>query len=186
MIGRTPLIRGLIWLSLAAFIALFWTAFVSPILEWRTETRGNLTASQEKATRLLSSIKMLEKERLALSSGTDFQDIWRADSVSEATAQVQAALGGIAREQGVSFRSIAPLPSPIMPLTSAVAFRLEAEFTLDRLVEFLKTVEYSEPLILIERANIRRLARGATGTEQPTVFVQLDVTAPVLLPEDET
>ena len=182
--ARRPVIRLLIWLSLVGGVALIWIATVAPVLSWRMDTNTQLAISQGKADRLLNSIANLEHEYVALSAEADFGDIWKTNSVSEATAKVQASLGTIARQNGVTFRSITPLQSPEMALVDAVAFRLEAELTLDRLVELLRALEYSSPLILVERSNIRRLARGITGATQPIVFVQLDITAPVAIQED--
>ncbi|MDA8747767.1 type II secretion system protein GspM [Litoreibacter sp.] len=180
-----PAKRILIWGSVALVALLFWVAVISPILNWRNDTTARLTAAQGEAERLLTSIDNLQRAHGALSAETEFSDIWQAGSISEATAQVQASLGAIARQQGVTFRSIAPLQRPEMPLVSAVAFRIEAELTLDRLVQLLKALEYSTTLLLIERSNIRRLARGAADAIQPTVFMQLDIVAPVILPEDD-
>lgn len=177
--------RLIVWASLACTAALTWVAVVQPVVEWRIGTNDRLIESQMKARRLVSSIAALEKQNATLASGEEIGDLWIASSEAEATALVQAELSSLARRSGISLRSMAPLQSPEMPLVSAVAFRIEAELTLDRLVQFLQTVEFQSPLLMIERANIRRLARGAVNSVQPTVFVQLDVVAPVRLPEEE-
>ena len=183
---RTPFIRTCIWLSLLGGLALVWLAVAAPLLSWRADTSVQLQQSQTEARRLLGSIANLERQKATLSADVEFSDVWSANSTSQATAQVQATLGTIAREHGVTFRSITPLPNPDMALTDAVAFRVEAELTLDRLVELLRALEYGSPLLLIERTNIRRLARSSPNATQPTVFVQLDLTAPVMMSEEDT
>ena len=179
-----PFKRILVWLFLLAVAALVWVVAIGPLLLWRSDVQADLGASRTKAERLIESITRLEQEKRLLSTETNIEGVWTAGTASKATALVQAGLSTLAREQGIAFRSIAPLENPDMPLMSAVAFRVEAEVTLDRLVSLLRKIEFSSPILLVERGTVRRLSRNTTGSPQPTVFVQLEITAPVLLPED--
>jgi hypothetical protein len=142
--------------------------------------------------RLDQSLAVLAQERAALKSSLDASLIWQADQSGQASALVQSNLSEIAREAGLSLRSVSPLSPRNVPLAQGIGFRVELEAPLDRLVSYLVEIEHSQPALSIDRATLRRLVRPAMEQDQvsrlPELFVQLDILAPVQLatPAPET
>lgn len=184
MVVRSRLFRILACSGLILLPVLLWLSFIQPMIEWRQNISKELLAEQDKAARLLASIQSLELQKEAAEADLDIDGSWQAADPSQATALVQAAITRRARAAGISFRSIAPIRSPDLPHLSTVAFRIEAELTLDLFVDLLKAIEFDAPLLMIERASVRRLARRNSDALQPSVFVQFDLVAPVMLPGD--
>lgn len=165
--------------ALVAVGALVWLGLVVPLQTWGNTQKEALSAAQSKTLHVLQSVQNLEAEKQALGAGAEFDGVWSAQNLSEATAKVQATLGDIARQNGISLRSISPLSQPSLPLLEAVAFRIEAEASLDKLVRFLRQAEYSDPILRVEKASVRRLSKLDLSGAQPIVFFQLEVLAPV-------
>ncbi|RLJ60741.1 type II secretion system (T2SS) protein M subtype b [Litoreibacter meonggei] len=182
--GRSSWRRLLVWGVIGAIPLGLWFGIIVPIVDWKTSIEVQLTVADEKAGRMRVAIANLHQEKAALSAETKFLDLWRAKSLTDATARVQASLSAIAQREDIVFRSISPIQGPDIAMIDAVSFRVETELTLNQLSAFLKTLEYSAPLFIVERANIRRLARSNLDAGQPTVFVQLDIAAPVILSEN--
>ena len=181
---NTRLSGLLIWIAICAFFALIFLFILLPVHTWAVNNDVALQRAQDEASRLNTSIDRLTLEHASLASEDAFEDVWRAKTIGEATAKVQAGLGDLTRQQGVSLRSISPLQSPDMPLMAAVAFRIEAEATLDQVVGLSRLIEFNAPILMVERAILRRLARSNPNSTQPSVFIQLDIVAPVTLDED--
>lgn len=177
-----------IWLAICGtaslIAALIWFAVVSPVLAWRSDQQQQLVETEKSVARIARSIAALQLEKSDLASEIKFDGLWRAETLGEATALVQASLGERAREQGIALRSISPLQVPQIDLVDTVGFRIEGEVHLDGLVALLEEVEFGTPLLMIERVNLRRLARNNVDSVQPSVFFQVDIVAPVILPGD--
>ena len=170
-------IRLVLLAVLVSVAAALWIAVIQPAQAWKSEQFTALAAAQEQSARLSDRLVTLRREAAAMSAATDFDGVWTAQSAGEATARVQAALSDLARQNGISFRAITPLRTEAIPLKQAVAFRVEAEAPLDRLVGFLRAAEYNSPVLVVEKGSIRRLSKPGIPTEQPLVFFQFDVFA---------
>lgn len=164
-------------LGLATISAGVWFGIIRPAQAWKDDQFTALKTAQEQSARLADRLHTLQREAAAMSAATDFEGVWTAQSAGEATARVQATLSDLARKNGISFRAITPLRTEAIPLKSAIAFRVEAEATLDRLVAFLRAAEYNTPVLVFEKGSIRRLSKSGTPTEQPLVFFQFDILA---------
>lgn len=184
---------------LSAVVALFAATVllglfvIGPVSEWRSGVLQRASTMVEDIERLDLSVQTLTAEARALSGSQRVDLMWSAEQSGQASALIQGRLSDLAREQGLLLRSIAPLPNRDLPIAEGVGFRIELEAGLDRLVPFLIAVEHSTPLLVIERATLRRLMRSGdpdvadgSGLQQPELFVQLDIIAPVQLdaPDD--
>ncbi|MCU0826008.1 MAG: type II secretion system protein GspM [Tabrizicola sp.] len=174
--------------TLFAFVLCLGLFGIGPLSEWRSGILQRSSTTLEDIQQLDLTVEALTAEVRALSGTQSLDLMWSAEQSGQASALVQGRLSDLARAQGLSLRSIAPLPNRDLPVAEGVGFRIELEAALDRLVPFLIAVEHSKPLLVIERATLRRLARpgetnasGGSGPLQPELFVQLDIIAPVQL-----
>lgn len=153
---------------------------VLPMLaDWRSMKITHLNALEgELATLDVRSERLAAELALVKDSKTDGLK-WQADGLGVATARIQARVSEFASENGIALRSMSPTGEAKLSGTPTVTFRLEAEATLDRLVSFLRTLEYGQPAVLVQASNIRRLNRPGNDGQQPVVFVQLDLSAPI-------
>jgi type II secretory pathway component PulM len=172
--SRMVFLAGLVGLAV-----LVWAGLVAPAMEWRAGLARQLADTRAETARLNLSLGDLRQERSALTLGGTEGLVWSAPKLGEATALVQGRVSELAKEFGLSLQSISPLPG--RDDSTAVGFRLELEAPLDRLVQFLLALEYHSPVFAIDQATLRRLNRPGPVTEQPTLFVQLDIIAPVVV-----
>ncbi|WP_415400583.1 GspMb/PilO family protein [Tateyamaria sp. SN3-11] len=154
-----------------------WLGVVAPAQAWKNSQYAALATAQEQSAGLTERLERLRREAAAMSASTHFDGVWQAANPGEATARVQARLSDLARQNGIAFRAITPLRTESIPLKQAVAFRIEAEARLDRLVAFLRAAEYASPVLVIEKGSLRRLSKPGVPTEQPIVFFQFDIMA---------
>lgn len=170
---------------------------VRPVVAWHQSVNARLADTLAEIARLDQTLLALAAERQALTGSHDLDLIWAAEQSGQASAMVQGRLSDLARDQGLALRSISPLPVRDLPLAQGVGFRIELEASLDRLIPYLVALEHSIPLLVIERATLRRLTRAgepvdspAAPSLQPELFVQIDVIAPVQIAaaegEDDT
>ncbi|MGB3316138.1 MAG: type II secretion system protein GspM [Albidovulum sp.] len=160
-------------------LLLVWVAIFQPFVTWRGQTAEELAS-------LASSLSDLETRRQNLleqsraQQSTDLDDIvWVGSQLGEVNALAQTRIGAMAREHGVSLRSVTPQSNTARDDFPAIGFRIEGEAPLDFLVHFLVSLEFNQPALIVEKATIRRLNRAGSTEGQPAVFVQLDVIAPV-------
>ncbi len=173
-------------LALAVSSVLFILALVVvPLSNWKRDLKAARAAAIDEAQRLTTTIAQLRKEAAEFSGGGIRDIVWPASQLGEVTARIQARIGELAQANELAVRSITPSGEREPALTRVVAFRLELEAELDDLAEFLIASEYHEPILAVERATLRRLARPGPPTEQPLLFVQLDILAPVQMPDGE-
>jgi len=112
-------------------------------------------------------------------------EIWQARQLGEMTARIQARLGEIARENGVTLRAVTPAVARDMPHVETTALRIEGEADLAQFRNLILNIEQHSPTLFIERATIRRLNRVERISEQPLVFFQLDIAAPIRIAEGD-
>ncbi|MHA6268366.1 type II secretion system protein GspM [Aliiroseovarius sp. CAU 1755] len=153
---------------------------VLPMLaDWRSAKIANVDALESELALLdARSERLATEQALVKESQTD--DLkWQADGLGVATARIQARVSEIASENGMALRSMSPTGEAKLSGAPTVTFRLEAEATLDRLVSFLRTLEYGQPVVLVQGSNLRRLNRPGVEGQQPIVFIQLNLSAPI-------
>ncbi len=164
---------------LALILAMAWMGLVRPVADWRMARFSAHTASVSETERLSVSVDRLKRDLAQLSQKEDLDLIWSAQEIGEVTAQVQASISAMARETGISLRSVTPGNAPDFPFVKTVGFRLEGEARLDQLLSFLRALEGANPALVVERAHLRRLNRVGEATELPVLFLQLELMAPV-------
>ncbi len=170
-----------VFLGLAALV---WLGLAGPLYDRRNTTDAEIATLGVEGARLSDTVASLLAVRDGLTGADTDGMVWNAEEAGQASALVQARLSNLARARGLAFRSVAPLPTRDLPLTQAIGFRLEFDTPLDRLTDFLIAVEGDLPLLVVERATLRRVSRPetpATPQLQPEVFVQIDLVAPVAL-----
>ncbi|MDO6591944.1 hypothetical protein DS901_02480 [Loktanella sp. D2R18] len=181
MMGNQFLSRAVTLTTLVTVLTLLFFGALSPLAGWRSAKLAEHAQTQARRAQLEDSIARLEAERVAFVSDDLAGLTWEGAQEAEATAKVQSAVNDMARNNGILMRSIAPTRDNNTEITNAIGFRLEFEASLDQLVPFLKTAEFSQPALVVTRASLRRLARpNRTGT-QPDIFAQIDIVAPFSL-----
>lgn len=176
--SRQTLIR--LAITVLALIVL-WVVLIAPINGWKTEQ----LAAQQRAKWDLATLNERNASLRADLVNLDQHDLsglfWSAAQAGEATALIQSDISTTASGHGILLRSVTPFTPRDSSIPGAFGFRLEFEAHLDQLSDFLKDVEYAAPALVVHSAILRRLNRpGATG-EQPAVFAQIDILAPVRL-----
>jgi hypothetical protein len=126
-------------------------------------------------------VTLLEQERDQLTGHEELNMLWRASQTGQATALIQSKLAKLATTHGSNLRSIGPTRSRDLNLAQTSGFRLEMEVGLDQLVLFLRAVEHHSPVLIIEKASLRRLNKLNKDQAQPLIFAQIEVSAPVVL-----
>lgn len=169
---------------LSLLFLLAWFLVIIPLLSWQKTTLNEkaflvreLTQLQASETRILNLIE-------AHTSVEDDQLFWRAEQQGEVSARIQSSLTTSAQQSGIAMRSIAPLRIVSEENVSTVGFRIEFESDLAQLTEFLRTIEAHSPVLQIKQATLRRLQRAQNLL--PAIAVQLEVTAPVILRDEDT
>ncbi len=158
---------------------------ILPLAQWKQDVEEAVEAARLDQVRLADSIERLALERAQLSAGSLDGFLWSARQLGAATARVQATINDIAAQNSLSIRSFTPTGTRSMPIAEGIAFRIEIEATLDRLTPFLVEIEYHTPALLIDRADLRRLTRPGADTERPSMFVQLEIVAPIDVAEED-
>lgn len=165
-------------LALLLGIALV-VAVLMPLGSWRAAVLARKAAEDAELARLGATRLRLTAERDLLSGAVPAVGIWPAAPIGEVTARIQSELSALSRDSGVSLHSVAPTGPKPLASAATVGFRLEAQARLDQLSDFLRALEFHSPPILIAQAQLRRIARPGDVAEQPLVFFQLDLIAPV-------
>lgn len=168
---------------LIACAALVYVVAVQPFTQWRERVEAEYVNALETQQRLSESIARMSTEIDGIANDPDLPLAWLAPQMGQANAQVQAQLGQLAREAGISLRSTTPIGERDLPYAESIAFRLEGEGDLDQWQDLLRAIEFNNPPILIERGTMRRLVRPGPESEQPTLYAQLELFAPVMLEE---
>ncbi|SMR83564.1 Type II secretion system (T2SS), protein M subtype b [Aliiroseovarius halocynthiae] len=151
------------------------------LADWKADTIARLDAAEGELLSLNTRANRLAAQLQAVPEVEGKALKWHAGEIGVVTAQIQSEINQLATSSGIALRSIAPTGQGLVEDVQTVTFRLEAEATLDRLAQFLQSLEFGQPVLLVDAANIRRLNRpGAEGT-QPIVFVQLGLSAPTEL-----
>ncbi len=170
-------------LVLLGIVAVIWIFAIQPALSWRATVEHDLASSIDESERLEEGLQGLRAQLENLETVELDHLVWEAQQAGELTARIQAELGAIARRSGVTLRSVTPTQAAEFPMFRTTALRIEAEADLAQLITMLVEIEQHEPVLVVSRANLRRLNRPGRTSEQPLVFLQLDIAAPVLLPE---
>lgn len=161
--------------------ALIWTGALSPLSTWRSNSLAEHKNAIFELDKLRETTQKLQSDLDFYSQSEDQNYLWQAEQSGEATAKIQSGLNELAVKSGITLRSISPAAEKQLPFATGVAFRLESEATLDQILMFVLSIEFSEPALLTERATLRRLNRPGRTSEQPLLFFQLDIIAPVLI-----
>lgn len=182
----TPVVSKLLAVATTLGLAILcWFSVIEPLSTWRSDTLGNLQNAVTDESRLRAAISKMELEKAQFGTGSDDVLTWSASQTGEAFARVQASLSETASANGISFRSITPLPTAEIDGLTRAPVRVEFEADLSQLSSFLQSVEYGIPALPIERAMLRRLIRPNETASLPVLFVQLDVAAPISVVETQ-
>lgn len=176
-----PVFRLALW-SLAAVAIL---TIVVQIDDWRNEVITR--AEQLHADSLSLEVRRIRLSRELQSFGENpvAPYLWEENERGVVNARIQAHISQLATQSGLSLRSISPVGTGVLVDRQTAVFRLEAEARLDHLSDFLRDLEYKLPTVLVEGAILRRLTRPGSTSDQPELFAQLDLIAPIHLLSDE-
>ncbi|MCW3783543.1 type II secretion system protein GspM [Defluviimonas salinarum] len=184
IIAQSTRRRALVIAGLLALISGAAGAVALPIFDWRRSIETELATAGAEYKRLSESLDALTVRKRRLTETGGQLALWQARQTGEATARVQSVVTELARASGANLRALGPGPSHEFGLVQAVSLRLESEATLDQLSALLQKLEFHAPPLLVETATLRRLNRPGHATEQPLLFVQIDILAPVNLSEE--
>lgn len=166
---------------LTGLILLIWVSVVAPLQNLKTGNFENRANGISEMRKLQDRIAILQLEKSRLSDRGQLDVLWQAERTGTATAMIQAEISRQALQEGIGLRSISPVRKRDLRLADAVGIRIEMEAGLDQFTDFLRSVEYHSPALLVERAALRRLIKPGNQSEQPLVFAQIDLSAPVIL-----
>lgn len=175
-IGSILKLAGTVLLGL-----LLWLFAYQPLAAWKASTINERTDAIFEQEALKKRITSLTLETQSYGNDGVDQLIWQAEQIGEVTARVQTAINAMAQENGVVMRSIGPNRPQDASIGNVIGFQLEFEATLDRLSAFLQEMEFQQPVLLVSRANLRRLVRPGESGLQPQLFIQINVIAPIKL-----
>lgn len=161
-------------------VGLYLTAGTA-LAEWRSAQFSRLSEVQNEIAVLETRQAGLRAD-LANFSDQDITDLfWTAGQPGAATALVQSAISSTASQHGILMRSITPFTPREETIQGAFGVRLEFEARLDQLSQFLQSIEYDRPALVVDRMVLRRLNRPGDTAAQPSLFAQIDLLAPVIL-----
>ena len=179
-------VKQIIAVAITGCLALlFWMSVITPVAAWKERQFSHLSDKKTQLQRLEQSIFRLKDEQRQLSQKDTLDVAWAAERMGEATARIQSAINTIARTNGLSLRSVTPTSPRELPFAHSAGFRIEAEVHLDKLTGFLRELEFNTPALVVDRATLRRLNRLGEATEQPVLYLQTDLIAPVRLTGEE-
>ncbi|MEP4627169.1 MAG: GspMb/PilO family protein [Tateyamaria sp.] len=169
-----------------------WTLVVVGLVASAVQIEGWRKAVIARAEQLHTSTLNLEVRRIGLSKelhtfGQNPAEpfLWKEDERGVANARIQAHISEAATRNGLALRSISPAGNGTLGDRQTAIFRLEAEARLDHLSAFLRGLEYDLPAVLVDGAVLRRLNRPGSTSEQPELFVQMDLVAPISIQSNE-
>lgn len=179
------LVFHLATLGIAALLAGgVWQLVLAPAVRWKKEALAARDQAAEKLAQFEQRVQKMDTLRQQLSQQGELASLWQADQPGAATALVQSELSKLASQRGIGLRSITPMREREIPMARAAGFRLEIETSLDQLAGFLQAVEYHSPALMVDRASLRRLNMVNAGQVQPVVFAQIEISAPISIPEE--
>lgn len=168
-------------LALACVLIASWVFVFEPLRDWRTATIEATYAAQTEYKKLLSAQAQMDRVEAQIKGGEFKGLFWTASQAGEAYALVQADLTRAAATAGITVRSMTPLPTQTNGSIESAVVRMEFEADLAKVTQFLRQIEYASPALTIKRGNLRRLLRANDTSEQPILFSQLDIAAPILV-----
>lgn len=166
-------------------IGIFCAIFLVPIFSERTKTQIMRTTLEQEINDLRARSVSLNQQFSGVGQANVEQYLWKAKQAGEMTAKIQAELGKLATQEGISLRSIIPTVSKDFSQIETTGLRIEAEADLSQFKDFILTLEQHEPALFIERAILRRINRPGISSEQPLIFFQIDILAPVKIGDEE-
>ena len=144
------------WSVLAMAVIVVWIWVIEPVQVWQSELLSQLDVSERKASRMLAleenADQWLNAEAEAATVYVDLEDLlFDARSDTQAQADIQNLLSGLANERGVSVVSQKAIPGERL---GAVGVRLAVELglrgELPALLGFIEDISRSEKLFVID------------------------------------
>ncbi|MBY5934931.1 hypothetical protein KUV51_18150 [Tateyamaria omphalii] len=160
-----------------ALLTLAWIGLVEPAIAWKRDILREATRAENIYLQLVSGIRALEHDLQAVQSAPVEDVIWRASDGRAVVLEVQAALGRLAQDTGVTFSAVSPAQSELGMDAEVVALTLELRAPLDRILSLVKAIENHEPPLIVEAAAIRRTSGLGADTDQPVLQVSFRVAA---------
>jgi general secretion pathway protein M len=189
---ESPARRRLLALGLlGALLALLLFGVIAPIAEGMAERAEH----EERQRNLLERLERLSAQGPALRRELEAIDtelaapevLLRAQSATQAAAQLQANLRRILEEAGAEVESVQPLPSVAQGKLLRLGLRVELRAGIEPLSRILEAIERHTPRMTVRDALVAAPrgggggARGgireasAAGTDEPRLAVRLDV-----------
>lgn len=174
-------VRTLIATSPLLFLAAFILVMFAVARGQTDKIASTLAVEAQRLNAISHRVSEMETQLVALETTEIDLSVWQAEEIGEASARVQADLSTIAREADMILRVVTPLPTETVAGVDRLRFRIEAEGSLDRYVAFLVAIEEHDPVLAIDRTQMRRVQeRGQGGAMQPLILTQTDIAAPVV------
>ena len=161
---------------LLAVFVLVWSVFLRPVFAYKSHLKaeiGSLQATNEQLQNSISNLKAITENR---SEEAVSGIAWQGNSKGEVSAKIQSRLSELLRGNGVSLRSITPQISGT-ETGAAIRLSVELEGPLDHVVAALRDIENNMPPLIVGKAGFRRVQTLTSGTSQPSVSVQLTISA---------
>jgi hypothetical protein len=184
VIGQLTSSKTLKWAGGFIAVIVVWLFILVPLSMWRTSQLDGVVTARAELDRLTASIARLTAEASSLGGGNAENLRWTGQQVGQMTATIQSHLSLVAQQTGIQLRSVTPDVLEDSILGQAIGFRVEFESDLGKLVDLLSVIEFAAPVLIVKRATIRRLTPTEEQNELPSLYVQLDLVAPVDLTEE--
>ncbi|MEM9099457.1 MAG: GspMb/PilO family protein [Pseudomonadota bacterium] len=152
---------------------------VEPIWALRQDVARQVERETEQQRDLAARLLTLVAEDDRLSSSIPPSIGWEGSRIGEVSARIQSAITASARRLGLQLRSVTAIETEPLAGQQTAGLRIELEAPSDVAMTFMRSVEATEPPLMITRANLRRVNRNAPGITQPFLYLRLELTAPV-------
>ncbi|MEO0679358.1 MAG: GspMb/PilO family protein [Pseudomonadota bacterium] len=105
--------------------------------------------------------------------------LWPVDDPAATRARMQSTVARLAEDHGVTLRRAQTLDDADVDALKAAALRIEFEAPYDRFLRFVSAVHDHDPPLLLRQGVARRSPTRYEGVDQPIVFAQFQLLAPL-------
>ena len=168
-------------LGLVALVLLLaWTVVVSPVLAWHVERAETLERQRTLALRMANLVGTLPSLRqqadLAAAKGPPPNSVLQGTTDAVAAATLQQLVQDMAGQASTSLSSTEALAAEQIGAYRRIGLRIAASAPWPALVQFMQTIEQTQPIMLIDDLQVRGV-RLQVGAGEPPLEASMVVFA---------
>ena len=176
MTAGSALALGLV----ALVLLLAWTVVVSPVLAWHVERAETLERQRTLALRMANLVGTLPSLRqqadLAAAKGPPPNSVLQGTTDAVAAATLQQLVQDMAGQASTSLSSTEALAAEQIGAYRRIGLRIAASAPWPALVQFMQTIEQTQPIMLIDDLQVRGV-RLQVGAGEPPLEASMVVFA---------